>query len=991
MPGLLESARVGADGGVFAPDTGDVRQVLCPVLVAREDETQQVEAALAGAGAGRGSTVLVTGEAGVGKSRLVREAARAASAAGFAVLIGRAVASDVPTPFRPFAEALAAASRAGRVPDSEDLDPFRPVLSRLVPEWRQPGQPGGDDSLVFLGDAVLRLLRSLAPEAGCLLILEDLHWADRETLALLEFVADNLTSERVLCLGTTRAEEETPAAGLAVALQARGSAAVLALSRLSAADSARMAQACVGAADLPEAVQSLVAHRAEGLPFLVEEVLAGLIGDGWLVERDGRWDAAVLADSVQADAAAPPSTPVPATFADALRRRLSGLDSDSLRVISAAAVLGRRFDWGLLATMTALPDDAVARALRRGVSLQVLAADHDSFRFRHALTHEAVLAGLLPPERARLAGQALAAVEAAHPGLPGDWCRLAAELAAGAGNSERAGVLLLEAGRRDLAVGALASAEHTLLRARSLTGRDDPARCGPVDEALAEVFALSGQVDRAMETGRMLLARLGGHADTGRAGQLHLGIARAAIAGARWADAAASIEIARGSAGTEPAQVDACAAHVALGRGRLADADKLAGSALAAARGSGLPDVACEALEVIGRVARQRDLNAAEQAFAEAADVATAHGLQLWRARALHELGTIDQLRTESVDRLEQARELASAQGALALTATLDLQIAAGLNKQFRADEALVAARRCEEASRRFRLATLPTALIFQATAHAIRGERAAMEAAIAAAIALAPDDPDVLGCAWGHCRATFSLLADDLPAAHAQMTTGAEFLLSSPATMAPPFLGTWVLLAAVLGLDAESAAARARAAQSTRHRVVGSQLGYAEAVLAGRRGAPGDAGALFASADAQMGPLVAWYQHYARRLCAQAALTDGWGEPVSWLREAAEYFAGRGDDQVAAACRNLLREAGAPVPRRRAGDQQVPGRLRALGVTEREAEVLRLAALGLGNREIAERMVLSPRTVEKHLEHVLAKTGVRRDRLATYLAGMDT
>ena len=74
--------------------------------------------------------------------------------------------------------------------------------------------------------------------------------------------------------------------------------------------------------------------------------------------------------------------------------------------------------------------------------------------------------------------------------------------------------------------------------------------------------------------------------------------------------------------------------------------------------------MACEALEVIGRVARQRDLDVAEQAFTRAAAVASAHGLQLWHLRALHELGTIDQLRTESVERLEQARELAVAQGA---------------------------------------------------------------------------------------------------------------------------------------------------------------------------------------------------------------------------------------------------------------------------------------------------------------------------------------
>ena len=538
-----------------------------------------------------------------------------------------------------------------------------------------------------------------------------------------------------------------------------------------------------------------------------------------------------------------------------------------------------------------------------------------------------------------------------------------------------------------MAAGALASAEHTLIRARDLVG---PALQTSVDEALTEVFAMSGQVDRAIETGRMLLARLG--PPSPRAARLHLEIARAAIAGARWAEAAASIEVARESAGADAAQIDACAAQVAAGRGRLEEADCLARAALRSAEGEGQqrvqPEVACEALEVIGRVARQRDLEAAERAFARAADLAGAHGLRLWRLRALHELGTIDQLRTESVDRLEQARELAVAQGALALTATLDLQIAAGLNKQFRADEALAAARRSADASRRFHLATLPMALIFQATAHAIRGEEGPMEDRIAEAVALAPGDQDVTGCAWGHCRATFCLLAADLDAAHARMTTGAGLLLSSPATIAPPFLGLWPLLGALLGRDAADAAARVRAAHGTRHLVVAALLGYANAVSAGRQGRTADAEAAFAAADRQMGPLVAWYRQYARRLAAAAALADGWGEPVAWLREAAAYFAARGDDRVAAACRALLRRVGAPVPRP-AGDGDLPGPLRALGVTEREADVLRLVAQGLGNREIAERMFLSPRTVEKHVASLLSKTGLRRGQLAGYSAGL--
>ena len=170
---------------------------------------------------------------------------------------------------------------------------------------------------------------------------------------------------------------------------------------------------------------------------------------------------------------------------------------------------------------------------------------------------------------------------------------------------------------------------------------------------------------------------------------------------------------------------------------------------------------------------------------------------------------------------------------------------------------------------------------------------------------------------------------------------------------------------------------------------MVAALLGYADAVSAGRQGRTADAEAAFAAADRQMGPLVAWYRQYARRLAAEAALADGWGEPVAWLREAAAYFAARGDDRVAAACRALLRQAGAPVPRP-AGDGDLPGPLRALGVTEREADVLRLVAQGLGNREIAERMFLSPRTVEKHVASLLAKTGLRRGQLAGYSAGLD-
>jgi len=278
-------------------------------------------------------------------------------------------------------------------------------------------------------------------------------------------------------------------------------------------------------------------------------------------------------------------------------------------------------------------------------------------------------------------------------------------------------------------------------------------------------------------------------------------------------------------------------------------------------------------------------------------------------------------------------------------------------------------------------------ALIMEANAHAIRGEAGEMEARIAEAIALAPADRDVAGGAWGYCRATLALLDEDLEQAWQQMSRGAEALLSRPAAFAPPFLGLWPLLGAVLGYDAASAAVRVAAVHGSRRRVVAGLLSYADAVMAGKAGDRAAADAAFAAGDAQLGPLVAWYRQYGRRIVAEAALADGWGEPAAWLREATAYFDARGDDKIAMACRGLLREAGVPVPRQRAGDPVVPERLRALGVTGREADVLRLVAQGLANREIAEELVLSSRTVEKHVASLLMKTGShRRAQLAGYV-----
>src|SRR5581483_8335344 len=165
--------------------------------------------------------------------------------------------------------------------------------------------------------------------------------------------------------------------------------------RLPAGQVAAMVRACLPSAT--DDVITRVQRLADGVPFLVEESLA--------------------------------APGVPRSFGQGVRARLAELSDDERRVLHTAALLGRQFDWRLLIPARGLPAGVVARALEHGVGSQLLAADTDAFRFRHVLTREAVAAELLPTQRAALAAGALGALEAAHPGLPGGYGDLAADLA----------------------------------------------------------------------------------------------------------------------------------------------------------------------------------------------------------------------------------------------------------------------------------------------------------------------------------------------------------------------------------------------------------------------------------------------------------------------------------------------------------------------------------------------------------------------------------
>ena len=960
--------------------------VLCPVLVGRSTEVEELDAAVtAVAEARRGSTLLLMGEAGVGKSRLAREALDIARRRRFSVLWGRATPSATQVAFRPLAEALLSRFRDAGPPDNPELEPFRPILARVVPEWRENSIERVDESIVLLAEAVLRVLRVLGRTHGCLMVLEDLHWADPDTMAILEYLADNLASEPVLCLGTLRPEESGPGLDVASSLINRRVASAVEVSPLAASDVSAMARACLDLTSLPSEFESILQESADGLPFLVEELLAGAAGAGVVVRTDHGW---------KVEPGFEPAAP--RTLVATVAERLNALGPSASAALSAAAVLGRRFDWTMLPVMTELGEREILAALGRATIMQLLVCEQrgtGSFRFRHALTREAVLGQLVPAERAFLARMGLTAVERTHPELEDEWCNLAAQLAEQAGDRNRAAAVLLQAGRRSLARGALATAETTLERALELAS-DSGALTLDVKHALCETLSSAGKIERALEVGAEVVTQLQLRTgQTDKLCQVHLRLARAATSACQWDVAEA--HLARVSALAGPHEdLTACAeaigAHVAIGRGNPDRGTSVALSALAVAERAGLHEVACEALEVVGRSARVSDLDQAETAFVRALRIAEAHGLTLWRVRALFELGTLDVISGGPIHRLAAAREGALAAGALSVAAQVDLHLSVWHGQRLNVAPAVEAARRCGDAARRFGMQKLQAmSLIFEADALGQRGAPADMEAPLQKALALRGDDPEVCGMAWAHVRGRFSLVQENRRQALQEFETGMLSFRRLPAgPAARPVIGSlWALLRAVEDLDGETACAELRASGLTMN--FQFRVGYlhlADAVLLGRSGQKAQAEEAFGFGDAALSP-IAWHRHFGRRLIAEAAIADGWGEPVTWLQEALPVFEDHGQDRIAAACRSLLRRAGAPVPRRGNGSG-IPAGLRVLGVTAREAEVLTFLAEGVPNREIAERLSLSPRTVERHVANLTLKTRVRgRSELIAFAA----
>ncbi|WP_344532423.1 helix-turn-helix transcriptional regulator [Streptomyces albiaxialis] len=1053
----------------------------------RDRELEELNRALDDALAGRGGAVFLLGEEGVGKTRLTREVADRGAARGARVLRGGAGTVGPAVPFRPLTEALlrlfrepallpgpcavpapygaalrglvpdcsrAGASSgpgAGAAPGAElSYEVEAETAAETVPGrefGRGPGlghSPGPGDagntwntgdagdaegsgaagSLVVLAEAVLRLTAVAGGEEGCLLVLEDLHAADPATLAVVEYLADNLDAQRTMLLATVRSEP-CAALDLAYAARAHGRGRLLTLGRLGKEASGALLASCLRTdpARLPHAAVETLWEGSAGNPLLLQELLGELVRRSTLVPEADGW-------RLTGD----PAVPVPRAL---VRRVARGADRTGPRgraLFTAAALFGQRFPLPVVQRATGLDDHEMLEYLKEGVARGYLEAGEpapDWYVFRHPVLPAALLAGLTPAERAVLVRQLTDAIEELHPGMPGAWCRTAAGLALDAGDPLGAARLLARVGGRALAEGRVDAAAGTLGRAHALlAGLDGEAAAESRSAVLGRLLDArtgAGDTEGALALADEVDALCGVHPDPAYAAALRAGLARAATAAGRPEEARHWLDAARSGLGHGAAPVraglDAADAHLTLrspaangtdaaevtrGTDRTGGAVGAAGKAERLARGalSHAGDdaaVACEAWQALGALSLRSAPGAANSCFEQARWLAERARLPLARLDAHLGRATAYWLTRGDTRHLERVQNEAAQLGAAppGLTAASVLALDAVLGGRY--EEAAPLVSRCRRRADGLGLADARAlAPLTAAVLAGHQGRRAVLERAWGEFAEHGGARTGWAAVGRGLALAFCALLEEDRERAREELAHAASLERHHPAPL--PLSGRHglsLLLDALTGEGPHAARPPGTASGPTAGTVgdgppgVGRPPGVggppdlrvhavrwnrhfallARAVALGRAGHPTEAAHAVAEA-ARAGAPFPMARHLGLRLVAEAAYAERWGAPEEWLRGAEEHFHTAHVPAVAAACRALLRRTGAALPQRRRGTSHVPHALRLLGVTGREFEVFRLMGRHPGNLAIAGELFISPRTVEKHVASLLAKTG---------------
>jgi DNA-binding CsgD family transcriptional regulator len=355
-------------------------------FVGRTEELERLLALLGRAERGRPAVGLIAGDAGVGKTRLLDELAARAEDRGVRVLQGGCMeVGDVGLPYVPFVDAFRdLGTRPGEAELAAPLAAAVPSLGRLLPELATDSgpapAPGDGFERVQLFDGVLSLLMRLSELAPLLLVIEDVHWADRSTRDLLAFLIRTLRGGRVALVASYRSDE----------LHRRHPLRPMLAELVRVPDLDRVELAPFDRVELAEHLQAVAGHPVP--PAVVDRILARSEGNAFFAEE------LVAAGAIRADIG------LPDALADVLLDRIETLSELAQEILKVAAVAGRRVGHQLLVEASGRPEDEVERGLRDAIAGQVLVASAatESYRFRHALLQEAVYGDLLPGERTRL-------------------------------------------------------------------------------------------------------------------------------------------------------------------------------------------------------------------------------------------------------------------------------------------------------------------------------------------------------------------------------------------------------------------------------------------------------------------------------------------------------------------------------------------------------------------------------------------------------------
>ena len=472
-------------------------------MVGRDGELGRLLTLLDDAEAGRSVVALVSGDAGVGKTRLIGEVTRLAAGRGFTVLSGQCAELGDSVPYLPLADALRGAAQSTGVRDALSS---RPALGRLLPEGGEGPIADSDRSGLarqqMLG-GVLGLLAELAAAAPVLLVLEDLHWADASTRDLVTFLSRMLHRERVAMIGSYRTDDLHRRHPLRPVV-----AELLRLPSVIAVDLAPLVPSALAehlTATAPGRIDATelndIVSRAEGNAYYAEELLAASVGSD-----PGRRDI------------------LPAGLAALLLSRVEQLSDPTQRVLRAAAVAGRKADDELVRTLSGLAAAEYEGAVREAVTHQLLVPHGtEGYVFRHALLREAVYADLLPGERTRLhATMCLLLADEQRLTMPGTAAELAQHCLA-SHDIPGAFAASIRAGKDAEQLGAPAEAHRHYDQALALWERvtDSEKTAGMARGKLGLLSATnaadSGDVDRAVHLLRRLRQALAAQAEQGGA------------------------------------------------------------------------------------------------------------------------------------------------------------------------------------------------------------------------------------------------------------------------------------------------------------------------------------------------------------------------------------------------------------------------------------------------------------------------------------------